>query len=90
MAKRILSAWLGEYMAFDPGLNILRGPGVREKVLTLAGIFGGIPPQNGKAELSWDGALLAVSIADGTCTVDSAQGRNASQIVKDFHKQRFL
>ena len=90
MVKRILSASLEEDMVFEPGVNILQGPGATEKILTLAGIFGGIPPKNGKAEILWDTVRLAVSVADGTCTVDRAEGENIPQIVKDFHKQRFL
>lgn len=90
MAKKILSATVGEMMHFSPGINILQGENAKALALTLAGIFGGIPPQNGKADILWDTARLAVSIADGTCTVDRAKGKNVPQIVKNFHKQRFL
>lgn len=90
MAKKILSATVGETIRFCPGINILQGENAKALALTLAGIFGGIPPQNGKAELLWDTARITISVADGTCTVDAAEGKNIPQIVKDFHKQRFL
>jgi hypothetical protein len=59
----------------------------------LAGIFGGMPPQNGKAEIQWDtDAVLFISIKDGACGVEGFKPQNGriAQNVKAFHKQRFL
>ena len=80
-------------LRFHPGINILWGADAEDVVLTLAGIFGGIPSLNGKAEIQWDAdALLFVHIIDGACGVEKAnvQRGRAAQLVKEFHKQRFL
>ena len=80
-------------LRFHPGINILRGADAEDVVLTLAGIFGGIPSLNGKAEILWNaGASLFVSIKDEACGVEkvSVQRGRAAQLVKEFHKQRFL
>lgn len=78
---------------FHPGINILRGADAEDIVLTLAGVFGGMPPLNGKAEIQWDTDVsLFVSVTDGACAVEkvSTQGGCTAQLVKGFHKQRFL
>ena len=80
-------------LRFHPGINILWGADAEDVVLTLAGILGGIPSLNGKAEIQWDAdALLFVNIIDGACGVEkvSDQRGRAAQLVKEFHKQRFL
>ena len=70
-------------LRFHPGINILWGADAEDVVLTLAGIFGGIPSLNGKAEIQWDAdALLFVHIIDGACGVEKAnvqRGRAAQQ-----------
>jgi hypothetical protein len=78
---------------FHPGINILWGADAEDIVLTLAGVFGGMPPLNGKAEIQWDTDVsLFVSVTDGACGVEkvSAQGGSTAQLVKRFHKQRHL
>ncbi len=100
MYKRILYASVSVQkeapfteLRFHPGINILWGADAEDVVLTLAGIFGGIPSLNGKAEIQWDAdALLFVHIIDGACGVEEAnvQRGRAAQLVKEFHKQRFL
>lgn len=78
---------------FHPGVNILWGADAEDIVLTLAGIFGGMAPKNGKAEIQWNtDTSLSVSITDGACGVDSIRtlGGGAAQLVKDFHKYHFL
>ena len=100
MHKRILSASVlvqketnFTEFRFHPGINILWGADAEDIVLTLVGIFGGMPPLNGKAEIQWNAdASLFVDIIDGACGVEKAstQGGSAAQLVKDFHKQRFL
>lgn len=96
MSRIILSATVGEgtpELRFQPGINILWGQNAEDVLLTLAGIFGGMPPQNGKAEILWStDALLVVSIKDGACGVERSkpQVESVAQIVKEFHKQRFL
>ena len=96
MSRIILSATVGEgtsELRFQPGINILWGQNGEDILLTLAGIFGGMPPKNGKAEILWGtDALLLVSIKDGACGVERSnpQAESIAQIVKEFHKQRFL
>lgn len=96
MSRIILSATVGEgtpELRFQPGINVLWGQNAEDVLLTLAGIFGGMPPQNGKAEILWNtDALLVVSIKDGACGVERSkpQVEGVAQIVKEFHKQRFL
>lgn len=78
---------------FHPGVNILWGADAEDIVLTLASIFGRMSPKNGKAEIQRNtDTSLSVSITDGVCGVDSIRtlGGGAAQLVKDFHKQRFL
>ena len=80
-------------LRFHPGINILWGADAEDVVLTLASISGGMSPLNGKAEIQWDAdALLFVNIIDGACGVEkvSVQRGSAAQLVKEFHKQRFL
>ena len=78
---------------FCPGINILWGKNAEDVVLTLAGIFGGIPPKAFEATLDWqnDVALL-VSGEDGRVFVDGIRkGKGDSvRLMKSFHKQRFL
>lgn len=96
MSRIILSATVGEGtsdLRFQPGINILWGQNADDVLLTLAGTFGGMPPQNGKAEILWNAdTVLFVVIRDGTCGVERStpQVESAAQIVKEFHKQRFL
>ena len=98
MNKRILSASISagkeiRTMAFRPGINILFGQHAEEVILTLAGIFGGIPPKSFEAVLHWqEGITLFVSGADGSVFVDginTAQG-DPAWLMKAFHKRRFL
>lgn len=100
MHKRILSAsvsvqegeWTPE-LRFHSGINILRGQGAEDVVLTLAGIFGGIPPKSFNAKLHWqEGITLFVSGRDGRVFIDGVKKaqRNPTQLMKEFHKQRFL
>ena len=100
MHKRILSASVSVQkkapftkFQFYPGIHILWGADAEDIVLTLAGIWGGIPPLNGKAEIQWDAdAFLSVHIIDGACGVEKASTPrgSAAQLVKEFHNQRFL
>ena len=100
MCKRILSASISvqegkwaQKLRFASGINILCGKNAEDAVLSLAGIFGGMPPQNGKAKIQWDtDAVLFVSITDGACGVEGSKPQNGriAQNVKAFHKQRFL
>lgn len=100
MSKRILSASVSvrkethsPKFQFQSGINILWGADAEDIDLTLACIFGGIPPLNGKAEIQWDADVsLVISITEGVCGVESArtQGGSTAQLVKDFHKQRYL
>lgn len=60
MCKRILSASVSvqqgkqaQTLRFHSGINILWGQGAEDVVLTLAGIFGGMPRKNGKVEIRW-------------------------------------
>lgn len=96
MSRIILSATVGEGasdLRFQPGINILWGKNAEDVLLTLAGTFGGMPPKNGKAEILWNAdTVLLVAIKDGACGAEKAstQDRSAAQLVKEFHKQRFL
>ena len=98
MGKRILSATvsIGEKtknMTFSPGINILCGQNAEDVVLTLAGIFFGIPPKPFEAVLNWeDGVTLFVSGADGRVFVNNIKKErgNSAQMIKAFHKYRFL
>ena len=100
MGKRILSASVSvqeeeqaQDLRFDSGINILCGQNAEAVVLTLAGIFGGIPPQSFEAALNWrDDAILLVSGYDGCVFVDGIKNEKTdpAQLLKEFHKQRFL
>ena len=99
MGKRILSASVSvqegkqaQKLRFDSGINILCGQDAADIVLTLAGIFGGMPRKNGKVEIRNADASLFISVKDGACGVERAgtQCMNIAQLVKDFHKYRFL
>ena len=99
MSKRILSASVSvqegkqaQKLRFDSGINILRGQDAEDVVLTLAGVLGGMPPKNGKVEIRNADASLFISVKDGACGVERAgtQCMNIAQLVKDFHKYRFL
>lgn len=98
MCKRILSANVsnGEEIitiTFSPGVNILCGAIADETLLTLAGIFGGIPPKTFQAEINWgEYATLFVSGEDGRVFVNNIEKErgNSAQLIKAFHKLRFL
>ena len=96
MYIRIRSASVGEetsVLRFQPGINILWGQNAEDFLLTLAGIFGGKPRQNLKAETQWNtDTSLFISVTDGACRVERAvpQGESIAQIVKAFHKLRIL
>ena len=100
MGRRILSASVSVQeeeqardLRFDSGINILCGQNAEAVVLTLAGIFGGIPPQSFEAALNWrDDAILLVSGYDGCVFVDGIKNKkkDPAQLLKEFHKQRFL
>lgn len=100
MCKRILSAavsvqegeWTPE-LRFDSGINILWGQDAEDVVLTLAGIFGGMPSKPFEAVLNWqDDAILFVLGHDGCVFVDGIRNKkkDPAQLMKEFHKQRFL
>ena len=99
MSIRILSASVstqkGTPMAefrFCPGINILWGKNAEDVVLTLAGIFGGIPPKAFEAALDWQNDVaLFVSGDDGRVFVDGfRKGKgDSARLMKNFHK-RFL
>lgn len=97
MCKKILSASVAlpeETIQIipSPGVNILRGGNAEAVLLTLADIFSGKPTLNAKAKIQWhENAVLFVSATEGVCFVDKVQYcADAAQLVKDFHKQRFL
>ena len=80
-------------LRFHPGINILWGADAEDVVLTLAGIFGGMPPKSFQAVLNWrDDAILLVSGYDGCVFVDGIKNEKTdpAQLLKEFHKQRFL
>ena len=80
-------------MEFSPGVNILCGQTAEDVLWTLAGIFGGMPPKAFQAALHWrDGVTLFVSGEDGQVFVNNIkQDRgDSAQLMKKFHKQRFL
>ena len=100
MHKRVLSASVSVHKGkpftefrFHPGINILWGADAEDIVLTLAGILAGMPPKAFKAALHWrDGVTFFVSGEDGRVFVNNVkkdQGDSA-QLMKKFHKQRFL
>ena len=98
MHKRILSAVVGTgedttVMDFSPGINILCGYAAEETLATLAGIFGGMPPKAFRAEIHWEeGVTLFVSGEDGRVFVNKVKRErgNPAQLIKTFHKHRFL
>ena len=100
MHKRILSASVSVQeeeqtrdLQFDSGINIFCGQNAEDAVLTLAGIFGGMPPKSFQAVLNWrDDAILLVSGYDGCVFVDGIKNEKTdpAQLLKEFHKQRFL
>lgn len=98
MCKRILSATVfiqeeTHIMAFSSGINILYGQNGEDVLLTLAGIFGGKSIRSFKAELQWqEGVTIFVSGEDGHVFVDgiNKERGNTAQLMKDFHKHRFL
>ena len=100
MCKRILSACVSVQEGVPPaefrfchGINILFGQNAEDVVLTLAGVFGGVPPQSFHAALNWrDDATLFVSGYDGRVFVDSIENKQGdpAQLMKCFYKHRFL
>ena len=100
MHKRILSASVSVQeeeqardLQFYSGINIFCGQNAEDVVLTLAGIFGGMPPKSFQAVLNWqDDAILLVSGYDGCVFVDGIKNKkkDPTQLMKEFHKQRFL
>lgn len=98
MCKRILTGMVSTQekthaMEFSSGINILYGKDGEDVLLTLAGIFGGLPTKSFEAALQWrDGVMLFVSGEDGHVFVDgiNKERGNTAQLMKDFHKHRFL
>jgi hypothetical protein len=100
MSRRILFASVSAQegtpspeFPFYPGINILWGQSSEDVVLTLAGIFGGNPTKDGKSTIQWHtGDVIFVNVTDGACGVEGTgtQCRNTAQLIKDFHKYRFL
>lgn len=100
MCKRILSACVSVQEGVPPAefrfchrINILFGQNAEDVVLTLAGVFGGVPPQSFHAALNWrDDATLFVSGYDGRVFVDSIENKQGDpvQLMKCFYKHRFL
>lgn len=80
-------------MEFSSGINILYGQDGEDVLLTLAGIFGGMPKKSFEAALQWrDGVTLFVSGEDGHVFADNIkiQRGDPARLMKDFHKHRFL
>ena len=98
MCKRILSASIliqekMHAMEFSPGVNILCGHVAEEILLTLAGIFGSTPPKAFNAEIKWgEGVTLLVYGEDRRVFVNNIKKErgNSAQMIKAFHKYRFL
>ena len=98
MCKRILSAMVSTQekthaMEFSSGINILYGKDGKDVLLTLAGIFGGMPTKLFEAQLQWrDGVTFFISGEDGHVFVDSVkiERGDPARLMKDFHKHRFL
>lgn len=96
MSRTILSATIGEgipNLRFQPGINILWGQNAEEVLLTLAGIFGGMPTKAFQAVLHWrNGVTFFVSGEDGHVFVNKIKKKqgDSAQWMKKFHKQRFL
>ena len=94
MDRNITSAAVSaQKLRFGPGIHILFGKDAEAVVLALAGIFGGTIPISISAEVRWcEGVTFGVYCQEGACFVDrpkTAQG-DPAQLVKAFHKQRFL
>lgn len=100
MCKRILSACVSVQEGVPPAefrfchrINILFGQNAEDVVLTLAGVFGGVPPQSFHAALNWkDDTTLFVSGYDGRVFVDSIENKQGDpvRLMKCFYKHRFL
>ena len=98
MCKRILSATVSideeiTTITFSPSINILCGQAAEETFVTLAGIFGGISPKPFNAEINWgEDVILGVSGEDGRVFVNNIKKErgNSAQLIKAFHKHRFL
>ena len=98
MCKRILSAMVSTQekthaMVFSAGINILYGQNGESILLTLAGIFGGMPTQSFEAVLQWrDDMTLFISGEDRSVFVDRVkiERGDPARLMKDFHKHRFL
>ena len=98
MHKRILSATVSiqeetPVMEFSPGINIFCGQNAEDILLTLAGIFGGMPPKVFQAALHWqNGVTFFVSGEDGHVFVNNVKKEqgDSAQLMKNFHKQCFL
>ena len=98
MCKRILSAMVSTQekthaMEFSSGINILFGQDGEDILLTLAGIFGGMPTKSFEAVLQWrDDMTLFISGEDGHVFVDCVkiERGDPARLMKDFHKHRFL
>lgn len=100
MCKRILSACVSVQEGVPPAefrfchrINILFGQNAEDVVLTLAGVFGGVPPQSFHAALNWkDDTTLFVSGYDGRVFVDGIENKQGDpvRLMKCFYKHRFL
>ena len=96
MNRIIISATVGKgtpELQFHPGINILWGQNAEDVLLTLAGIFGGMPTKAFQAVLHWhNGVTLFVSGEDGQVFVNKIKKEqgDSAQWMKKFHKQRFL
>lgn len=78
---------------FCHGITILCGQNAEDVVLTLAGIFSGIPLKPFEAVLNWqDDVTLFVSGYDGRVFVDGIKNKQGdpAQLMKCFYKHRFL
>lgn len=96
MNRIIISATVGKgipELQFHPGINILWGQNAEDVLLTLAGIFGGMPTKAFQAVLHWrNGVTLFVSGEDGRVFVNNIKKErgDSAQLIKAFHKHRFL
>ena len=94
MSRTILSATVGEgasELQFQPGINILWGQNAEDILLTVAGIFGGMPLKAFQAVLNWQtGVTFFVSGEDGQVFVNKIEKEqgDSAQWMKKFHKQR--
>ena len=98
MCKRILSANIliqekTYIMEYSPKINILYGGSGEVVLLTLAGIFNGMPTKVFEAVLQWrDSGMLFISGEDGRVFVDGVDKvqEEPTQLMKAFHKYRFM